>query len=159
MIVVESVDETVAESDDDESDLYLKEIPPYEETEITLGDTSFRDELTDEILIDEANSLFDQGYLIIGADTLAKNGACLTDQEGKYFYRGFLAANGNLDVPELRYYYILPEDLMWSVIDTSNSYVASYTLSETKIEFDLVEENETLTYDRENELLVSVIYR
>ena len=165
--VVGSVDETlgevyVSESDeeaDDERDLYLKEIPPYEETEITLGDTSYKDELTDQLLIDEADSLFDQGYLIIGAETLAKNGACLTDQEGKYFYRGFLAANGNLEVPELRYYYIIPEDLMWNVIDSSSSYVSSYTMSETKIEFELVDDNETLVYDREKELLVDVMYK
>ena len=151
--------ESDEEADDDESDIYLKEIPPFENTEITLGDTSYKDELTDQLLIDEADSLFDQGYLIIGADTLAKNGACLTYQEGKYFYRGFLAANGNLEVPELRYYYILPEDLLWEVIDTSSSYVSSYTMSETKIEFELVDENETLVYNREQELLIDISYR
>lgn len=148
--------EVVIEEDSDIYDSeYMKESPSMiQGTEVPLGDTSYRDNLTDEYLIELADSYFDEGYYVVDADTLAMNGAIFSiDGNRHYFYRGFMAAINSDTQSEIRYYYIMTEEQLFDLINQYQDFTSGYTDNGNVIEFSFRTEGVTLKYYKENMLM------
>ena len=145
---VEEDDEFVVE--DEETGDYLKVLPALDYSEeFDINDVSYRDELFDESLIELADMWHEEGYLIIGAETLAKNGASFSIDNQHYFYRGFMAASHNVEVPRVMYYFILPEDMLFELIGRYVDFAQDYTEDGDIITFDFGDiDGISLTYDR-----------
>ena len=136
--------------EDEETGDYLKVLPALDYSEeFDINDVSYRDELFDESLIELADMWHEEGYLIIGAETLAKNGASFSIDNQHYFYRGFMAASHNVEVPRVMYYFILPEDMLFELIGRYVDFAQDYTEDGDIITFDLGDiDGISLTYDR-----------
>lgn len=161
--IVDKVD--IVESDAIEEDAgdydtsYMKVTPDMiQGSEVLLGDTSYRDNLEDEVLLTIADQYFDEGYYVVDADTLALNGATFSiDGNRHYFYRGFMAACNTDTESEIRYYFIMTEEMLFAFINQYDGFTSGYTDNGTIIEFSFREEGMTLKYYKESEVMEYVM--
>lgn len=91
---------------------YYRVAPDIEESnEIELpANYDYTADLTDEILLEDANALKEEGLLIFPADVLAQNSVFLTVIDGYYLYRGFAAYDfSDNEIKKNVYEYIVDE--------------------------------------------------
>ncbi|MCR5804925.1 MAG: hypothetical protein K6G47_11760 [Clostridia bacterium] len=155
------IDESEPELDglDDYDPAYMKTTPEMiQGVEVLLGDTSYRDNLEDDCLVELADSYFDEGYYVVDADTLALNGATFSiDGNRHYFYRGFMAAYNTDTQAEIRYYFIMTEEQLFAFIDQYDSFTSGYTDNGSVIEFSFRDAGMTLKYYKDTELMEYVM--
>ena len=158
VVVVESGPE-VDEGIDDYDSAYMKTTPEMiQGSEVMLGDTSYRDNLEDDYLVELADSYFDEGYYVVDADTLALNGATFSiDGNRHYFFRGFMAACNTDTQAEIRYYFIMTEEQLFAFIDQYDSFTSGYTDNGSVIEFSFRDAGMTLKYYKDTELMEYVM--
>lgn len=139
---------------------YLKVCPPRNDQEsFDTEDTSYRDELTDDILLEYADKWHDEGYMILSADKMAENGAAFTVKDGYYFYRGFMAAKYDQSNSEVRYYFVMSQDLMFELMDQFAGFSSGFKETEDSIVFDFGDtDGISLTYDKNNQVMEYVMW-
>lgn len=151
----------IFESDiaDDYDTAYMKVTPGMiQGSEVLLGDTSYKDNLEDDYLVELADAYFDEGYYVVDADTLALNGATFSiDGNKHYFYRGFMAAYNTDTETEIRYYFIMTEEQLFAFINQYDGFTSGYTDNGSVIEFSFREEGMTLKYYKDQELMEYVM--
>ena len=120
------------------------------------GSTKFRDDLQDDILLNDANELFDKGYIVTSAQQLAEQGASIGIDEDHYLYRGFGAiyiTEDNLEVTDLVYEYILPQEAFDIMMEP---YYNEYSFKEeqqgTKFLY-TIDDSLFISYDTATELM------
>lgn len=137
---------------------YFKEKPetiPQDVVYTQPGDTMFRDDLKDDILLNDANELFEKGYVITSAEQLAQQGACIGVDEDHYLYRGFAAiyfTEDRLEVTDLVYEYILPKEAFDLMMEPYKGYEYSESQQGTKF-FYTVEDSLYISYDTATEVM------